>query len=180
MARLHPDEREIPVVFAAILLLVVVGGVIDLALDRPATLASPHVLFELMLISISVAAAAYLAHGWYQTQRDLSAIQDEAERQQRQRDAWRERAAAILGGLGTEVATQFDAWSLTPTERRIALLLLKGYSHKRMARTTGTSERTVRQHSVAVYRKAGLAGRAELAGFFLDPLMLPDEEGGDG
>jgi DNA-binding CsgD family transcriptional regulator len=63
---------------------------------------------------------------------------------------------------------------LTPTERRIALLLLKGYSHKRMARVTGTSERTVRQHSVAVYRKAGLSGRAELAGFFLDPLMLPD------
>ena len=53
-------------------------------------------------------------------------------------------------------------------------MLLKGFSHKRIARHTETSERTVRQHSVAVYRKSGLAGRAELAGFFLEALLLPE------
>jgi hypothetical protein len=31
----------------------------------------------------------------------------------------------------------------------------------------------VRQHAVAVYRKSGLAGRAELAAFFLEDLLLP-------
>ena len=50
------------------------------------------------------------------------------------------------------------------------LMLLQGHSHKRIARQTGTNERTARQHSVSVYRKAGLAGRAELAGFFLEGL----------
>jgi len=35
------------------------------------------------------------------------------------------------------------------------------------------SERTVRQHAVAVYRKSGLAGRAELSAFFLEDLLLP-------
>jgi hypothetical protein len=36
------------------------------------------------------------------------------------------------------------------------------------------SERTVRQHAVAVYRKAGVAGRAELAAFFLSGLPEAD------
>ena len=34
----------------------------------------------------------------------------------------------------------------------------------------------MRQHAGAVYEKAGLAGRAELAAFFLRDLMLLEEE----
>lgn len=56
---------------------------------------------------------------------------------------------------------------------RAALLLLKGLSHKVIAEVRATSERTVRQQALAVYRKAGLAGRAELAAFFLEDLLLP-------
>jgi hypothetical protein len=41
---------------------------------------------------------------------------------------------------------------------------------------TGRRERTVRQHGVVVYQKSGLAGRAELAAYFLEDLMLPEEE----
>jgi len=48
--------------------------------------------------------------------------------------------------------------------------LLKGQGHKQIAAATGRSERTVRQHAVAVYQKSGLGGRAELAAFFLDSL----------
>jgi hypothetical protein len=35
----------------------------------------------------------------------------------------------------------------------------------------------VRQHAVSVYRKSGLAGRAELSAFFLEDLMLPVDPG---
>jgi DNA-binding NarL/FixJ family response regulator len=58
-----------------------------------------------------------------------------------------------------------------------ALLLLKGYGHKEIAKLLGRSERTVRQHAVAVYRKSNLSGRAELAAFFLEDLLLPPEPG---
>ncbi|MBK6842778.1 MAG: helix-turn-helix transcriptional regulator [Gemmatimonadetes bacterium] len=81
------------------------------------------------------------------------------------------------GQLGVAIDRQFAAWGLTPTEGEVALLLLKGYGHKQIAGSTGRSERTVRQHAVAVYQKAGLAGRAELAAFFLHDLMLPGERG---
>ena len=35
------------------------------------------------------------------------------------------------------------------------------------------SERTVRRRAVSVYRKSGLAGRADLSAFFLEDLLLP-------
>jgi DNA-binding CsgD family transcriptional regulator len=78
--------------------------------------------------------------------------------------------------LGVAIDKQFHAWQLTPAEREVALLLLKGYSHKRVAQITGRSERTARQHATTVYDKAGLASRAELAAFFLEDLLLPEEE----
>jgi DNA-binding NarL/FixJ family response regulator len=55
----------------------------------------------------------------------------------------------------------------------VALLLLKGLAHKEIADARETSERTVRQQSLAIYRKAGLSGRAELSAFFLEDLLLP-------
>jgi DNA-binding NarL/FixJ family response regulator len=59
----------------------------------------------------------------------------------------------------------------------VGLLLLKGLSLKEAAEARQTSERTVRQQALAVYRKAGLAGRAELAAFFLEDLLLPRDGG---
>ena len=61
----------------------------------------------------------------------------------------------------------------TRAERDVALLILKGAGHKQAAAQLERSERTVRQHAVEVYRKAGLQGRAELSAFFLQDLMLP-------
>ena len=172
----NPEGRGIPLILAAIFLCIVAGGTIVLILDQPTTLFSLHVLFELVMITLSLGAAGYLAWGWYVTQARLTEATKESDRIERERMEWEERASSQLRGLGSAISGQFDDWSLTPTEKSVALSLLKGQSHKRIARTSSTSERTVRQHSVSVYRKSGLAGRAELAGFFLDPLILPEEE----
>lgn len=177
---MNPDAAggpRIPLILATIFLLVVVGGVIDLILDRPTTLFSFHVAFEVLMVTLSLGAAAYLAFGWYSTQSRLAETVARSERHRREREEWEHRASELLEDLGAAISDQFDAWELTPTERKIALMILKGLSHKRIARRTGTSERTVRQHAVAIYRKANLAGRAELAGFFLEPLPLPEEQG---
>ena len=77
------------------------------------------------------------------------------------------------------MSRQFQDWGLTPAEEDVALLLLKGKSHKEIAAATGRSERTVRQHAVAAYHKAGLGGRAELAAYFLGDLNLPNAPGPD-
>jgi hypothetical protein len=58
------------------------------------------------------------------------------------------------------------------------MLLLKGLGHREAAAVLERSERTVRQHAVSVYRKSGLAGRAELSAFFLEDLLLPVDHDG--
>lgn len=44
-------------------------------------------------------------------------------------------------------------------------------SLKDVAAIRGTSEKTARAQSMAVYAKAGLSGRSELSAFFLEDLL---------
>ncbi len=175
------DENAgaIPLVVAGILVLVAVGGAADLMLDQPARWLSTHVAFELGLMIVSLSFAGWLYHGWRRATRRLDAARRAFSARhatlQAERDQWRESAQAALAGLGTAIDAQFTAWRLTPAERDVALLLLKGYGHKQIAGATQRSERTVRQHAVTVYQKSGLAGRAELAAFFLEDLLLPKD-----
>lgn len=86
-----------------------------------------------------------------------------------------EQASTLLRGVGDAIDKQFEAWGLTPAEKEVASLLLKGLRHKEIADMRQTSERTVRQQALAVYRKAGLEGRTELAAYFLEDVMPPVE-----
>ena len=83
---------------------------------------------------------------------------------------WEAEARDALAGLGAAIGRQFATWGLTPAEAAVGLLLLKGLSHKEAAAARDTSERTVRQQALAVYRKAGVRSRAELSAFFLRAL----------
>ena len=159
---------------AAVLLLAIVGGGVDLWLDAPEDWLSVHVLYELALITGAIITSVALWSGWWRAHRSLAETRQVLETQRAERDAWRESARQALDGLGRAMDERFRAWGLTPAEREVALSLLKGRSHKVIAYETGRSERTVRQHAVAVYQKSGLGGRAELSAFFLEGVMLPD------
>ena len=62
---------------------------------------------------------------------------------------------------------------MTPAEREVGLLLLKGLSHKEVAAARSTGETTIRQQALGIYRKSGLRNRSELSAFFLEDLLLP-------
>lgn len=90
---------------------------------------------------------------------------------------WRSEAQDLLQGLGAKIDHQFEKWRLTAAEKEVALFLLKGFSHKDIARLRLVSEATARQQARAIYKKAGIAGRHDLAGFFLEDLVLPPDRG---
>ncbi len=165
--------RAMRLVLAGLIAAIVVGGTVDLILDRPRSWASAHVLYELLLIGGGIVAAVWLWSNWKRAAESVVELRRSLAERQAERDAWRVRAGQALEGLGRAVSDQFTVWGLTPAEREVALLLLKGESHKEIGAATGRSERTVRQHAVAAYQKAGLGGRAELAAFFLGDLRLP-------
>ena len=154
---------------------IIVGGTADLAMDKPATWLSFHVIFETLMIAGALVMATTLWLGWWRSAHSVAELRESLDAQRVERDAWKASAGAALEGLGRAINEQFRVWRLTPTESEVALMLLKGYGHKEIAALTGRSERTVRQHAGVVYEKAGISGRAELAAFFLHDVMLPDE-----
>ncbi len=159
-----------------ILIAIAIGGAGDLLLDQPRSWLSFHTGFELLLTAGAVVGVVAFWLAWLSAGRSVAELECALREQKAERDAWRLSAESALVGLGRAIDRQFDAWKLTPAEREVALLLLKGRSHKHIARLTDRSERTVRQHAAAVYEKAGLGGRAELAAFFLEDVMLPAGE----
>lgn len=180
-----PDESgsltgRWPPTLIGFLLVIVVGGLTDIVLDRPQSWWSLHIAVEVGMVAVSLVFAIFLFSHWRRAQLALrrtrasltETTQALAERQA-ERDAWRASAEQALAGLGVAIDRQFSTWNLSRAEREVALLLLKGLGHKQVAAALGRSERTVRQQAVDVYRKAGVQGRSELAAFFLTDIVLP-------
>jgi DNA-binding CsgD family transcriptional regulator len=155
--------------FAGIALLIAA----DLASDYRAGHWPLHFILEILAGGLALAGTGLFArHAWTihkaaeDLERDLRAKEREAQE-------WREEARQALEGLGSAIDREFAKWGLTDAERDIALQLLKGLSHKEIASQRRTAEGTVRQQALAIYRKAGLEGRSNLAAFFLEGLTLP-------
>ena len=146
----------------------------DLISDYRAGLGPSHLVLEIGAGVLALVGVAYFVrHAWA-----LRRVADDLKRNLRASEAethrWRGEAQQALEGLGAAIDREFTKWSLTDAERNVALLLLRGMSHKEIAHQRGTGEGTVRQQSLAIYRKAGLSGRSSLAAFFLEGLVLPD------
>jgi DNA-binding CsgD family transcriptional regulator len=132
-----------------------------------------HVWLEVVGIALALAGLGLMwriLNRYRRAARDLSVALDGTRIDLAR---WREQASQLLDGLSAVIDQQFRGWDLSPAEREVALLLLKGLSLKEIAAVRQSSEPTVRQQAQAVYRKAELTGRAELAAFFLEDLLEP-------
>lgn len=170
------ENRRVQLPLSLLLLAIALGGTIDLVLDQPSDWLSFHTIYEVALVLAAAGTAAWLWRQWRAAEEEGERLRRTVSGHQAEREAWRAREERALAGFAKAVDDQFTAWRLTPSEREIALQLLKGKSHKEIAAQSGRSERTVRQHAAAAYGKAGVDGRAELGAFFLEGLTLPARE----
>ena len=180
---MHEDEqpvddlKRVRLIVIPILSAVAVLGTLDLISDAPTTWMSLHVLLELSLVTVSVGGAIALGAGWGRAAGSLAQSRRALIAERAEAAEWRAKAESALLGFRAAIHEQFGRWGLTPVEQEVAMLILQGLGHKQIAFATNRSERTVRQHAVAVYQKSGLAGRAELAAFFLEGLRGGAEPG---
>lgn len=160
----------------ALLSVMVTGFVaIDLAADLVAGMTSLHVVLEIFALCVALLGVAGVARQMREALRRARDLQVDLQGTRADLERWRSEAQGLLRRLGAAIEHQFRSWDLTSAEREIALLILKGLSYKDVANARGTTERTVRHQALAIFRKAGLAGRAEMAAFFLQDLLLPAE-----
>ena len=89
-------------------------------------------------------------------------------------DLLRAQEAALdvaRGALSDVIEAQFDSWGLTPAERDVGLLALKGLDVAGIAEVRGAAQGTVRAQLTRIYSKAGVSGRAQFAAWFVEDLM---------
>lgn len=164
------------VAFVAVALL----AAFDLASDLAEGTTVGHVVTEGGVFFVGLLGAVHVARRLTGVIRSERAAREEAlqlaqrlEASEAEAARWRDEARDLLKGLGAALDRQFERWALSPAEKEVALLLLKGLSHKEVAAVRSITEATARQQARAVYKKAGLSGRHDLAAFFLEDLLLP-------
>lgn len=79
---------------------------------------------------------------------------------------------AASGAFAELLEAAFAGWGLTPAERDVALLAIKGFSIAEIAALRDARQGTVRAQCAAVYRKAGVSGRPQLLSHFIDDLLI--------
>jgi DNA-binding CsgD family transcriptional regulator len=160
------------ILFAGIAVLMGADLVGDSATGADAT----HLMVEGTVMLLAVGGIAALWRGLRAAEARAARLDSDLTTARAEAARYRADAAEALAGLGEAIDRQFERWDLTPAEREVGLLLLKGLSHREAADVRKTSEPTVRQQALSVYRKSGLGNRAELSAYFLEDLLLPVSE----
>lgn len=131
-----------------------VGDVIG---DLRADPMSVHFIFEAV---VTAALVLGIIFGTFALRRtiDLLRAQDQA-------------LAVARGALSDVIDSQFTVWALTPAERDVGLLALKGLDVAEIAELRGAAQGTVRAQLTRIYSKAEVSGRAQFAAFFVEDLL---------
>ncbi|MEQ8263382.1 hypothetical protein [Pseudohaliea sp.] len=169
------DAQEGRLSIASLVLFVVIACLVasDLVADYGEGSGMAHLLAEGFVLILALLGAVLLWRRLRAARVAVSTLQSDLSEAQAEATRWRSENEQVLRGLGAAIEEQFQRWELTGAEQEVALLLLKGLGHKGIAEVRSTSERTAREQARAVYRKAGVTGRAELSAFFLEDLLLP-------
>ncbi|MDT8319643.1 MAG: hypothetical protein RQ826_03875 [Xanthomonadales bacterium] len=143
----------------------------DLVIDSREGVAFWHLLTEGTAGLLALGGTFFILKDMIRLRRDLSRERKLSATLKVEAEQWQTRSKRYLEGLSSLIDQQLTAWGLTPAEREVAFLLLKGLSLKDIAMVRKTTEKTARVQSMAIYAKAGLAGRSELSAFFLEDLL---------
>ena len=176
------SERRVLTGVLLAFLVIALFAAIDISADLREGTTFAHVAVEAAILLVGLLGSIFMTRRLVLALRHARAVQKEALALAEQLAAtrveanrWRTEARDLVKGLAAALDQQFDRWNLTPAEKEVALLLLKGLSHKDIAEIRSVTEATARQQARAVYKKGGLSGRHDLAAFFLEDLMLPPQ-----
>ncbi len=164
------DSDVHPTLLALLLLGIGLFMIVDIIDDLRYATSAAHLVMESAIVLLAAWGFAALWRQALEARREARALGEHLSAARAERDRWRVEAQDALADLSSAIERQFERWELTEAERGIALLLLRGLSHKEIAGERTTSERTVRQQALSIYRKAGVHSRGELAAFFLRDL----------
>lgn len=162
---------------ASVLSIIAIMVGFDLFTDSREGVVVWHVFVEGSIALIALFGIFYVLRGSVELKHRLEKNVTEFTDFKNEADLWKLESRKYLDGLSNAIDQQLSKWNLSPAEKEVAFLLLKGMSFKEIAEIRNTAEKTARVQSMAVYSKSGLSGRSELSAFFLEDLLVPQRAG---
>ncbi|MDH5762392.1 MAG: LuxR C-terminal-related transcriptional regulator [Nitrospinota bacterium] len=143
----------------------------DLVNDYQSGSTLRHLSIEGLLLLLSGGVFAMGLRKLRSVRQEVTVLKGDLDRIRNEKERWKQETHQLLAGLSQKIEDQFTQWELTPAEKEVGFLLLKGISLKEIADIRQTRLKTVQQQSQSIYQKTGLASRSELAAFFLEDLL---------
>jgi DNA-binding CsgD family transcriptional regulator len=143
----------------------------DLINDYQSGSTLSHLSIEGLLLLLSGGVFAMGLRKLRSARQEVTVLKGDLDRVRNEKEKWKQETHQLLAGLSQKIEDQFTQWELTPAEKEVGFLLLKGISLKEIADIRKTRLKTVQQQSQSIYQKTGLASRSELAAFFLEDLL---------
>lgn len=130
-----------------------------------------HVTVDAIVVVISFAGVIYLLWENYCKHREIVSLHTQLNHSHARISDLHKKLQQVSQKHIEVIHEQLEEWGLSPTEKEVALFMLKGLSFDEIAAIRDTKEKTVRQQAIAVYRKSGLNGRHEFAAWFFEDFL---------
>lgn len=130
-----------------------------------------HLTVEALVIIVSIVGIGFLTREIYQRRQEIEQLSKQLNTTRADLSAMHSKMRQASRQYAEVMQEQFTNWDLTPSEKEVALLLLKGLSFEEIAQIRATKEKTVRQQATAIYRKSGLNGRHAFAAWFFEDFL---------
>lgn len=134
-----------------------------------------HLSFEFTIGAIAALWSFYLWRNWTRLGKALVEEKNSYLKLSAEYQEWKVKNHRTLQDMHQVITEQFTNWGLTPAEKDVARLLLKGIAFKEIAHLRESSEKTIRHHALKIYQKSSLPGRTELFAYFFEDLFMNSE-----
>ena len=130
-----------------------------------------EVVFELIILLIMFSGVIYFAYTLVEQHNNQTQLEKKLIKVKKQLKNSSEKLQQGKENYSKVIQWQFDEWALSPSEKEVGLLILKGLSIKDISSARQTKEKTVRTQASAIYEKSSLGGRHELSAWFFEDLL---------
>lgn len=144
---------------------------VDIILDGQAGVPTEHIIHEFVLFALAVFAAIWQSYLLFRQSKKLNSTLKLYDQALRDHEKWKQMSKNSAQEIRGLIDLQLDSWSLSESEKDVAILLIKGLTMKEIAQLRGTHDKTVRQQATNIYKKSGLTGRNDLSAFFLEDIL---------
>lgn len=152
------------IIFASVFL-------VDIILDGQAGVPTEHIVHEIILFALALLAAIWQSYLLFRQSKKLNSTLKLYDQALMDHEKWKQMSKNSAREIRVLIDQQLDTWTLSESEKDVAILLIKGLTMKEIAQLRGTHDKTVRQQATNIYKKSGLTGRNELSAFFLEDIL---------